>query len=39
MPRPALLRDPTAAARIELVTFDLDDCLWDSAEVMQRAEG
>ena len=38
MPRPALLRDPTAAARIELVTFDLDDCLWDSAEVMQRAE-
>ena len=41
MVQPALLREPTATApshRVELVTFDLDDCLWDSAEVMMRAE-
>lgn len=36
---PWLLRDRWwLQRRVELVTFDLDDCLWDSAEVMMRAE-
>ena len=35
--QPALLQSPPAAlARpIALVTFDLDDCLWDSVEVSE----
>lgn len=40
--RPALMRDGPAVAPllagVSLVTFDLDDCLWDSVEVMTRAE-
>ena len=38
---PALLRAPAAREAqggIALVTFDLDDCLWDSVDVMTRAE-
>ena len=39
-PRPPLIRPAGLgpAAEIRLVTFDLDDCLWDSIDVMTRAE-
>jgi hypothetical protein len=29
---------PGRGGAVRLVTFDLDDCVWDSVEVMTRAE-